>query len=177
MEPYIYRRPNGDVLDIQGTGEVAVVTVQPIEGDDSATIVIPAGDLGKVFGALREACGLPPAVILDRPDFNGLSTERMDWSPDPNSLLRVSRDRDRLTVRTTMDGGAGVLTPAAGRATAAVLAVLADEAEAEPDPEEVDELAAALMAAHNPSAMGIEGARPFARTALRWMKAKAAGDE
>jgi hypothetical protein len=46
-----------------------------------------------------------------------------------------------------MDGGAGVLTPAAARAMAAALVALADLAEAEPDPEEVDELAAAIVKA------------------------------
>jgi hypothetical protein len=36
--------------------------------------------------------------------------------------------------------------------------------------------AAAIMREHNPGAMGLDGARPFARTALRWMRDRGARD-
>ena len=127
MEPYIYRRPNGDVLDIRGTGEVAVVTVQPVEGDDSATIVIPADDLGKVFGALREACGLPSPVILGR------SSARF---PVDGSRFRFGDFGFRLYPEGVAPSLPGIeampVPPGALRELAAHLVSLADHAEAVP---------------------------------------------
>jgi hypothetical protein len=166
MEPYTHEDDNGNTLTIDCAGFFGEISVDAADGR-----AFPE-DLPKITRELYKAAGLPSPVILACPPI----PEDGEWQSDGNSLLRVSRDRDRLTVRTTMDGGAAVLSPADARAMAAVLATLADEAEAEPNPEEVDALAAAIMREHNPGAMRLDGARPFARTALRWMNAKAKRD-
>jgi hypothetical protein len=135
--------------------------------DNGSLVDVSAGDLPGVVAKLYEACGLPSPVILERPAV----PEGEEWKPDGNSLLRVSRDRDRLTVRTTMDGGAAVLSPVAARAMAGVLAALAGEAEAEPDPTEVDDLAAAIRAEfQGDGTPPTEWEKKTARAALRWFK-------
>lgn len=168
MAPYVHEDDNGNTLTIDCGGHYAEVDVDQADGPFRA---FPE-DLPKITRALYEAADQPPPVILGLPDFARRDTEGVEWGPSPDSLLRVRRDRDRVTVRTTMDGGAAVLAPAAARAMAAVLATLADQAEQEPDPEQVTELTEFLRHAVPRTGSNAD----FAHAALLWMKVKAARD-
>lgn len=174
MKPYVHEDENGNTLKLSPDGGRVEFAIDAVDAPFRAY----PDDLPVITGKLYEACGEEAPLMLVLPEI----PEGGEWKPDPDSLLRVSRDRDRLTVRTTMDGGAAVLTPAAARAMVVALAVLADEAEAEPDPEEVEELAHALRLELFPDSVraGLKpsGAdRTAARAALRWMNARGKRDE
>lgn len=88
------------------------------------------------------------------------------WKPSPSSMLSVSRNGRR--VRLEMDivhGGAVNLAIGDAWKLACVIAALIYEADAEPDPDKVEELA--MLMVEGTGAMGIAGAKPLARKILR----------
>jgi hypothetical protein len=127
--------------------------------DDGGGLVdVSADDFPALAAGLYEAAGLPAPVILERPDvpegsFPLIHGYRLD-----------ARVNGRM-VEFTMPGAEPLtLVPAAVRGIAAVLASLAGQADAEPDPAEVDRVAALIA---SPGAMGIGGCRDAARRVLR----------
>jgi hypothetical protein len=154
--------------------EVRKVTL--VDGDrcgvatsGQAFIVDPA-EIPAIARAMYEACGQQPPVILGRPDTSASGT--------PTVLGTIYPFRSAKGARVAVGRGTGdiYLEPGHAREIAAILAACADEAEPEPDPADVDALAAAIHAGTGccdgaPS----ENHRSAARTALRWMKDREAG--
>ena len=89
MEPYRHEDADGDVLTISERGGKPGTALVKARGGAE----VNAADLPEIIRALHEACGLPPAVILERPDFAGLARDSAEWSPDADSLLRAPPDR------------------------------------------------------------------------------------
>jgi hypothetical protein len=168
MEPWTYT--DGDkgelVISTCNPGEVTVQT----QGNGSLAVVM-ADDLPEVTAKLYEACGLPAPVILARPGTEMLGTPDL---PVRLAGFRIWRGGSGVCIDST--AAFSSLSPDVIRTLAAVLAVHAGEAEAEPDPAEVDGLAAEIMRVHNPGAMGLDGARPLARTFLLWQRNREAGN-
>jgi hypothetical protein len=161
MKPYEHADPSGAdiLLTIQPNGAERVrVRIDDCDGQHSAYLepsAVPAAAL-----ALYEAAGLPEPLILPRvmPPLGG------PWRPEKGAALWAARVRAGNApgeVRVGW-GGAGPyedMTPAKAREMAAVLAALADEADAEPDLAEVDELAEVIRAGLYPPSKEI-GLRP-----------------
>jgi hypothetical protein len=101
---------------------------------DSATLVVAlavrAEDIDPLYAALREAVGRPEPVVLDAPDRSAQWRRMASTSFGSFKVVPGGVQRN--------DGGA--VDPASVREIAAVLAVMADEAEAQPDPEDVKAL-------------------------------------
>lgn len=127
---------------------------------------VPAVAAG-IATAMHEAAGLPAPVILERPGATIADGVNRAGS------IEVGRLRDRVTV-----GLYGIqpeeIEPAVARRLAALIAIRADEVQSdEPDPAEVQELAAEIrselkrMGGSPPEATGMA-----ARIALRWMRDK-----
>lgn len=172
MKPYEYTEAaDGENLRIEpGPHGGAWLIVQNygasriIEVDPSA---VPAAAL-----ALYEAAGLPAPVILPRV-MHPLSGP---WRLSEGSTLTASCYGKQVRIAfDQVNGPASAFPPAEARELAAVLVALADQAEAEPDPAEVEELAEAIRAAIHPDAPRL-GLRPTdsdriaARTALQWKR-------
>lgn len=160
MEPYRHEDADGDAMTISpGDGEALIVILKQLP------VRVGPPDIDGITRAMHEACGQQPPVILERPDVQ---------IPRDGSPVRFGDFGFRLyegDIAVSLPGiVAKAITPGALRETAAFMAAYADAVEAEPDPADVDDLAAAIMRAHNPGVMGLDGARPTARTALRWMK-------
>jgi hypothetical protein len=143
MEPYEYDQPGCD----------AQLVIMPTLGGDARVIVnsghptvyvdVPASEVPAAALALYEAAGLPEPVILPRPEL----PEGGKWRPAEGSRLVLSQQGNDVRVEFDITNGASsTMPPAKAREMAAVLAVLADEADAEPDPAEVDRLAALIKA-------------------------------
>jgi hypothetical protein len=168
MEPYVHEDDNGNMLTIYSEGDRAGMTICGEAADDPLR-VFPE-DFAKIAEALAKRCGLPSPVILNR------SSARF---PDDGSLFRFGDFGFRLYpegVAPSLPGIEAKVVPAAAlRELAAHLVALADQAEAEPDPAEVDELAAAIRAeraSHDALPLPPAIDKLSARTALRWMNAK-----
>jgi hypothetical protein len=136
VEPYVHEDVEGDRLIIaEREGKPGVALVKARGGAE-----VTALDLPVIVAKLYEACGLNLPVILDRPEV-----------PVPGSIARcgmvtIDRLRDQVTL-----GLYGVqpegITPAEARVIAGYLVAYADHAETEPDPAEVEALAAVVREA------------------------------
>jgi hypothetical protein len=176
MEPYKYVDADDDALTIEsGIGRLSGAAI--VRASDDGVGIRPAG-LPVITGKLYEACGLPSPVILER------SSARF---PEGGKPFRFGVLGFRLYpegIAPSLPGVVeGPMPPAALRALASHLVALADDAEAnpEPDPDEVDELAHAIRLGLYPDSdrVGLqpsESEKKAARAALRWMNAKAARD-
>jgi hypothetical protein len=153
--PWVYADRDGDELTIDEAGGQAHVCT-----DEDGAVVTRDG-LPLVAAKLYEAAGMGAPVILDRPGDPAAEI----WFFAAGADLRFFAEDGRIEVRNKTGGGvSGQAFPVAViRDLAARLAVLCDEAEDEPDPAEVDDLAAVLM---EPGVMGLDGARPLARRIL-----------
>lgn len=177
MEPYEYMDPDDRKLTIwPRNASASTDALVRIYDGDFATITVKQSAVREIAGKLYEACGLPSPVILERPEItipaNGDSVRCGDLS------LRM------------YDGGismglpgvtAAAISPDALRRRAAFMAAYAEQAEAEPDPEEVEALAKVLHVAVCESGGNCVQAPPDAdrkraRAALQWQKSKAAED-
>ena len=159
--------PADGVLSLD-TGSAKSVTVKP-------------GDLEDVTRKLCEAAGRPAQVMIGRPDVDTGKTATV-------GDLQVWREPDGR-VGFMADGGDAVmlgalrLRPFEVRRLAAVAVAYADAADEpdadEPDPAEVEELAAAIRAGLFPDSERIglrpgESDRTAARAALEWMRKREA---
>jgi hypothetical protein len=137
MEPYEYKRPNGDVLEIRGTGAavdaIATVSVREVFAKSPSTVVVDAADLPEITGKLHEACGLPSPVMLDSQQIPE------DGSQVSYGDFRIGRDRSGVAFE--LHDRATSMPPRAALVLAAYIAAYAMQADAEPDPAEVAELA------------------------------------
>jgi hypothetical protein len=173
--PYIYTPRPGDRVTVRAApgGRGCGLAVST---DLAAETGIPAADIPAVAAgialAMHEAAGLPAPVILERPPV--VTREAIIV---PGARFRVHGN----AIQADPLCGSGVqqesFAPAAIRDIAAALAVMADEAESEPDPAEVEELARVIRADLYPPSESIglrpgESDRTAARAALRWMKDK-----
>jgi hypothetical protein len=104
------------------------------------------------------------------------------WRPYGGSLLTAERFGRQVRVSFDVaNGAASSFPPAKARETAAALVALADEAEAEPDPAEVEALAKAMHIAVCESGTRCvqkpeDDELKRARTAIRWMNARGTAD-
>jgi hypothetical protein len=171
MEPYEYMDPDDRKLTIwPRNASASTDALARICDGDEATITVKQSAVREITGKLYEACGLPSPVILERPEFNpGRSLDRI-------GDVQVGRLDGKVTVG-LYQIQPETLTPAYARELAALIALHADQAEAEPDPEEVDALAEAIRAELYTDSSRV-GLRPSesdvasARIALRWIKAR-----
>jgi len=152
---YGYVSEDGILLSVEpgpgAAGDISSVTV----GGDPVCLIL-AEHRAEVAAGLWTGAGAPAPVILERPDgpadrFQGIKIERDGGSV----LLRIGGNREAL------DAGAA-------RTLAARIAILADEAEDEPDPAEIEELAELLREHGDCASLRWEAAR----AALRWMRDK-----
>jgi hypothetical protein len=173
MEPYVYdgKYGSGRMAISQNSKEQKLAAVG-VSG--ALPAYVAAEDLAEIAANLYEACGLPSPVILNRSEFNpGRSLDRI-------GDVHVGHLGGKVTVG-LYQVQPETLTPAYARELAALIALHADEAEGEPDPEEVDELAHAIRLGLFPDSVQA-GLRPSdsdrqaARAALRWMNAKGKRD-
>lgn len=139
-------------------------------GQGDEVFCVPVAGLAQFTAAIWEAAGKPEPVILDRPEAtSGGGISRA-------GRIEVGRLRDLVTV-----GLYGIqpeeIEPEQARRLAALIAIRAGEAaEDEPDPAEVEELAAAIRRELHPdSGKPAEADRTAARAALRWMKQQREG--
>jgi hypothetical protein len=166
MKPYSHKDGNGNELEIRG--EEAGARLLVCSGTYEAECLVRPGELAALAAALYKAAGLPVPVILPCP-------ETPDTTALPGALFTLGRPG---FVDVEMSTGSGWnVSSVALRIYAASLAMLADEADSQPDPGEVNELAAVLMDELNPRAMGLDGAKPLARAILRAGYRREAGDD
>lgn len=168
----LYRRgdTHGNLLDIRSTDEGNAAKVTVSDRDGGATVFVGPLAITGITRAMWVACGQLPPLILERPDV----PEGEPWRPRPGSSLSAAVDGNRVR-EMWLEGPSLSMTAAETRRHAAALAVLADRADAEPDPGDVDELAAAIRSGLYPDSERIglrpgESDRVAARTALRWMR-------
>jgi hypothetical protein len=181
MEPYRHERPNGNMMAIS-PADTAKAVISVREGDQEAAIVVGAGAVPALAEGLYEAAGLGRPVILA--------------APAPRVMLAGGPHGEELVrVRPSPAGGSsnlpGVMLGLGSQSVrliddepvrvALALVDAMKEAEGEPDPAEVAELAHEIRLALYPDS-DREGLRPSAsdmvaaRAALRWMSAKAERD-
>lgn len=122
--------------------------------------------------AICEAAGTVPPAMLGRPDI----PEGTSGSPWRDCELTVAVDGGKVR-QMWRDGPSLSMTPAQARQHAAALVVLADQADAEPDAAEVEELAREIHASGPYAGMALNPSgdeRDAARTALLWMRKREA---
>jgi hypothetical protein len=159
-EPWSYTDEDGVTLALIPCGE-RHAELRVSTDTLAAGVCVGPGRPAELVTELYKASGQRPPVILDRPGDPAAEICFFAAGAD----LRFFAEGGRIEVRNKTGGGvSGQAFPVAGiRDLAARLAVLCDEAEDEPDPAEVDDLAAVLM---EPGVMGLDGARPLARRIL-----------
>jgi len=117
------------------------------EGDGSvllrhtgAGVCIAPADFPVIAACLYQAAGLPAPVILDRPEHPRASLvfEGVTFTIRPGSGVDATRVHGGIQTGTLYE-------PDVLRRVAADLAALADEAESDPDPAEVEELTRAII--------------------------------
>jgi hypothetical protein len=172
MEPYVYdgKYGSGRMAISQNSKEQKLAAVG-VSG--ALPAYVAAEDLPEIAANLYEACGLPSPVILDPQQIPE------DGSQVGYGDFRISRDDHGVAFE--LHGRATCMPPRAALVLAAYITAYAMQAEAEPDPEEVEELARALRLELFPDSVraGLQpsGAdRTAARAALRWMNARGKRD-
>lgn len=162
---YVYRDEDGATLAVSPyphahAGDIAAVSTGGI------VYVLPE-HFREVAAGLWTGAGLPAPVILEHLDREACDQVRAD-------SIRTYLAEGRLV---GIDGPGDDITPAAARFLAARIASLADLAESEPDPAEVEELTRVLRGCV--PGMALPGgdyktavARGFAEAALRWFRDK-----
>jgi hypothetical protein len=161
MEPYRHEDDEHDWLTVaEHDGRPGTALVRCNKGGVEVTPEkIPA-----ITAALYEACGLESPVVVELPEVD-------TSKPHGIGPFRLSLADGGVRVEVVAPAGP-VWMPCELRDFAAVAAAYAAAADAEPDPADVEELAAVMRADH-PAYLP----RTFeddARTALRWMTARKA---
>lgn len=134
---------------------------------------LPVGKLAEFVTTLYEAAGKPAPVILDRPEVAADG----DGSTGINIFtVKLEPDLRSLGIRYHGAPNRAIIAPGPARVLASVIAAYADAGQAhqdEPDPAEVEELAAAIRAQLHPaSGKPSEADRTAARAALRYLRGK-----
>lgn len=144
------------------------------DGEETVRACVSRDMLPAVTAAMHEAVGVPAPVILPRPQI-----------PEDDSPLCYGNFVIRLEdsgVAIGLPGFYGkAIPPGAALELAAYIAAYAGQADAEPDPVEVEELAARIRSEIHPDSdrLGLrpsESDRIAARAALRWMRDREARD-
>jgi hypothetical protein len=133
-------------------------------------VCIPPGDWPRIIAAVYGKAGLSAPVILEP---SGCDTSRDARIGAFTLTLWPEGDKARIN----MAFGGATLDRSEARHLAAAIVAYGDAANAEPDPGEVDELAAVILSELYPNgipagACPSESDRTAARTALRWMAGK-----
>ncbi len=144
-----------------------VITLPGIAYHPAAFWLDGETDLAEVAVALFAANGKPAPVITPRPDVD--TGRQYDFGP-----LRMRVNPRARGVDLEEGVSSWHWAPSVARQAAGCLVALADAAETEPGPAEVDALAMVLMES-NPTVMGLDGARPTARRILAAGYRKPAG--
>jgi hypothetical protein len=133
MDSHGFADGKGGRLEIRGvtfaSGGLPVV----VTGEQG--FAVDPGEIPEITAKLYEAAGSVPPVMLGRPDI----PDGASWSPWQDCPLTVAVDGGKVR-QMWRDGPSLSMTPAQARQHAAALVVLADRAEAEPDPAEVEAL-------------------------------------
>lgn len=137
-------------------------------------IHVEGADFPALAGALYEAAGLPAPVILERP---GIAADGDGETGINVFTVRMEPDLRSIGIR-YHGANRAIIAPGPARKLASVIAAYADAAQAhqdEPDPAEVEELAAVIRAELYPPSESIglrpsEADRIAARAALRWFR-------
>jgi hypothetical protein len=152
--------------ELEVSGETALPGCARVWVSGRCGIHVRAAGFPAFIAALYEAAGLPAPVILERPAV-----------PKDGARLRFGKFGMRM-----LNGGIAfslpgveveAVPPGAARELAAHIAAYADEAEGEPDPDDVTELAEEIR-----GDLARIGGRPdeateiAARAALRWFRDK-----
>jgi hypothetical protein len=153
--------------ELEVSGETALPGCARVWVSERCGIHVKAAGFPALIAALYEAAGLPAPIILARPVGGEYLMRHF-----PSALgagITVNRKDGFVVIR-----GDGLLfDPKTVRDLAAFAVTLADEAESEPDPAEVEELAAAIRTGLHPdSGRPGEPDRMAARAALRWFRDK-----
>jgi hypothetical protein len=168
---------SGATLGVVETTIYQAAELEVTSGGDYRRIpfFVAADDLPGLVAALYESAGLPAPLTIDRvtPPLGG------PWRPRQGAALLANRIDNHVAVGFDSPAGSSAMatiTPSQAREMAAVLVAYADEADAEPDPAEVEELAGEMSA----DVRRIGGSPPeewriAARAALRWMRDREAG--
>jgi hypothetical protein len=132
-DPYEYTDPEGSTF---------VIYPWPRDDREGATIswgqahdgaLIPPDRIAEVVAALYRAVGRPAPIVLERLNWHGTDRTRHTLNG-----VTVRRDGQRIAVL------GQVITATTARMLARALAEMAEDAENEPDPAEVERLAAFL---------------------------------
>jgi hypothetical protein len=165
VKPYAYTDGSGDELVIASPVDCDVAVLS------AAEVCVDPLHIPEIAAKMYEACGQQPPVMLGRPDI----PESDPWCPWPGSSLSAIA-AGRQVRQMWLNGPSLSMAPAQARQYAA----LADRADAEPDPADVDDLAAVIRHELYPGSERT-GLRPSgsdrtaARAALRWMRDREAG--
>jgi hypothetical protein len=172
MEPYAYEDGDGNTLYIGPHPDkisTAIIQAETVR----RPVCVPAKDFRGVVDELARACGLLVPVIINRSS----ASFPEDGGPFRFGEFGFRLDGEGLVLPSLPGVTAMPVPPAALRELAGHLVALAEQAEAEPDPEEVDGLAAAVRAEfQSDGTPPTEWEKKVARAALRWMNAKGARD-
>lgn len=163
---YVYEDEEGAALTVNPyphahAGDVAAVRT-------GGTVYVLPEHFPEVAAGLWTGAGLPPPVILEPPGYDTSGETRIGaftlWREDGNAHVNMAF-------------GGCALDSAGARHLAAAIVAYGDGAEAEPDPGEVEELAALIVSGLYPPGVPADLRpsdydRTAARTALRWMRDK-----
>ena len=165
METFRHEDDEHDWLTVaERRGGAALVRCAP------GGVEVTPEKIPEITKALYEACGQQPPTVVDLPEVTA------EYRPMPGSMLKVSRLGRNVHIEWDATNGCGSsLAPADARRFAAAIVAYAEEAETEPNPAEVEELADAIKAELYPDYFRRAWAEAnviAARTALRWMNAR-----
>lgn len=130
---YQYKDPDGDTLEVvpsAASGAAKLLAVDAADGE-RVSITVLGHDLPAMVAAMYEASGRREPMILDRLDWFGTDRTRHTLNG-----VTVRRDGRRIAVF------GQVITATTARMVARALAEMAEDADNEPDPGEVERLAA-----------------------------------
>jgi len=164
---YVYQDEDGVALTVNPyphahAGDIAAVSTR-------GTVYVLPEHFREVAAGLWAGAGLPPPVILDRPEI----VSDGDGETGVNIFtVRLEPHFKSVSIRYHGAPAAAVIAPGPARLLASVIAAYADAAEGESDPAEVEELTAVLW-----DAMKGGPAETAARAALKWMRGKQQREE
>ena len=159
MEPYRYTgKHNSGPMRIEAHDHEEGLAAVVVQG--AKPVYVDALDIPEVTNAMHRAAGQEPPVMLGRPDLAS-ARDGNGWIGFRGLQLRKSDDGG---VTFSVGGNTETLTEAQARQCAAVVVALAD-GPPEPDPAEVDEIAALIYAGLYPGYAEPPGER--ARDAAR----------
>lgn len=154
--------------ELEISGETALPGCARVWVSERCGIHVKAADFPALLGVLYEAAGLPVPVILGAPTLPPGICHYSDG-------VKVFTDGNEVRLQATESHSAKEywhtkLEPADARKLAANIAALADFAEAQPDPADIEELTGFLVGAG--AGLRTTGVDDIARAALLWFQGK-----